>query len=74
MPTRSSARSQPGQGAQLDDSAVENKENARLSGSKARGKAKPKTKVYCSCRKGDDGSPMILCAECNEWYAAFLSS
>jgi hypothetical protein len=23
--------------------------------------------VYCSCQKGDDGSPMILCDECKLW-------
>lgn len=69
MPTRSSARSQQGRGPQLNDSANENKENARLNGNKTKGRAKLKSsKVYCSCRKGDDGSPMILCAECNEWY------
>ncbi|KAJ3526469.1 hypothetical protein NM688_g8259 [Phlebia brevispora] len=25
-------------------------------------------KVYCSCKQPDDGSPMILCSECKEWY------
>ncbi|SJL03788.1 uncharacterized protein ARMOST_07145 [Armillaria ostoyae] len=25
-------------------------------------------KVYCICRKGDDGTPMIQCAECTDWY------
>eukprot|EP01114_Cavostelium_apophysatum_P017321 TRINITY_DN5119_c0_g1_i1.p1 TRINITY_DN5119_c0_g1~~TRINITY_DN5119_c0_g1_i1.p1 ORF type:complete len:379 (-),score=119.02 TRINITY_DN5119_c0_g1_i1:100-1236(-) len=24
--------------------------------------------IYCICRKRDDGSPMICCDECNEWY------
>ncbi|PBK99443.1 hypothetical protein ARMGADRAFT_503355 [Armillaria gallica] len=24
--------------------------------------------VYCICRKGDDGTPMIQCAECTDWY------
>ena len=23
--------------------------------------------VYCICRKGDDGSPMIFCSHCQEW-------
>lgn len=24
--------------------------------------------VHCMCSMGDDGSPMILCAECKIWY------
>ncbi|KAJ3824385.1 hypothetical protein EV361DRAFT_927257 [Lentinula raphanica] len=24
-------------------------------------------KVYCTCRKGDDGTPMIHCSQCNDW-------
>lgn len=24
--------------------------------------------VYCICRKGNDGSPMICCSQCEEWY------
>ncbi|KAJ6581496.1 hypothetical protein B0H19DRAFT_508856 [Mycena capillaripes] len=27
--------------------------------------------VYCLCRKGDDGSPMVNCGECDEWYVFF---
>lgn len=23
--------------------------------------------VFCLCRKGDDGKPMVFCAECNDW-------
>lgn len=29
-------------------------------------------KMYCSCRQPDNGSPMILCSECNEWCAERL--
>jgi hypothetical protein len=50
----------------------------RLNGVKA--ELKPKTKVankarkmYCSCRQPDDGSPMILCAECKEWCVGISS-
>ncbi|KAJ3881634.1 hypothetical protein F5051DRAFT_95417 [Lentinula edodes] len=25
-------------------------------------------RTYCSCKKGDDGTPMIYCSECKEWY------
>ncbi|KAJ7898426.1 hypothetical protein B0H13DRAFT_2664550 [Mycena leptocephala] len=28
----------------------------------------PTSAVYCLCRKGDDGSPMVNCGECEEWY------
>ncbi|KAJ7504346.1 hypothetical protein B0H11DRAFT_1905589 [Mycena galericulata] len=24
--------------------------------------------VYCVCRKGDDGTPMVNCGECEDWY------
>ena len=24
--------------------------------------------VYCICRQGNDGSPMICCSHCGEWY------
>ncbi|KAG6813880.1 hypothetical protein H0H92_006287 [Tricholoma furcatifolium] len=24
--------------------------------------------VYCTCKKGDDGTPMVQCAECRTWY------
>ena len=27
-----------------------------------------KGKLYCFCRKPDDGSLMICCDKCNEWY------
>lgn len=59
-------------GQQDDSIQVENKENAKMNGGKAKGKAKPRTaskgsKVHCLCRKSDDGSPMIRCEECKEW-------
>ena len=25
-------------------------------------------KLYCTCRKIDDGSPMVSCCECNFWF------
>ncbi|KAJ7890537.1 hypothetical protein B0H14DRAFT_3081675 [Mycena olivaceomarginata] len=28
----------------------------------------PTPAVYCLCRKGDDGSPMVNCGECDEWF------
>ncbi|CAL1715045.1 unnamed protein product [Somion occarium] len=50
------------------------KENTKVSGHKpetksTRAKTKAKApKVYCTCKKPDDGTPMILCSECKEWY------
>jgi hypothetical protein len=32
-----------------------------------------KAKVFCTCRKGDDGTPMVFCGECNEWLVSFNS-
>lgn len=28
----------------------------------------------CTCTRGDDGSPMILCTECQTWYAIFTAA
>ncbi|KAJ7116023.1 hypothetical protein C8R44DRAFT_587834, partial [Mycena epipterygia] len=28
----------------------------------------PTPAIYCLCRKGDDGSPMVNCGQCDEWY------
>lgn len=53
-----------------DAALIHNKENAKVTGEKTKGKAKSRAaskKVYCNCRKPDDGSPMILCAHCKEW-------
>ncbi|KAJ8521236.1 hypothetical protein ONZ45_g2046 [Pleurotus djamor] len=35
---------------------------------KAEGKAKAPAKAYCTCRGPDDGTPMVRCASCHEWY------
>lgn len=26
---------------------------------------------FCTCKKGDDGTPMIHCTECKDWYVGF---
>jgi hypothetical protein len=31
-------------------------------------KAMKVDKVFCSCRGVDDGTPMVQCGTCNEWY------
>lgn len=28
-------------------------------------------KPFCTCKKGDDGTPMIYCTECKDWYVWF---
>jgi hypothetical protein len=45
---------------------------ARTSKAGTSGKAASKKngKIYCTCKKGDDGTPMVYCAECNDWYAS----
>lgn len=55
------------------------KENKKVMGKKVQRKAptravKAKTKaaaaakkVYCLCKKPDDGTPMVNCAECKDW-------
>ena len=32
-----------------------------------REKSTEKAEEFCICRKGDDGKPMVLCANCDEW-------
>lgn len=36
------------------------------------GKAKGKGKAICTCRGQDDGTPMIECSRCGEWYVRYL--
>ncbi|KAF5362569.1 hypothetical protein D9756_002357 [Leucocoprinus leucothites] len=43
--------------------------NASKKQSQAKSKSTPKANsAYCICSRGDDGSPMIRCAECKIWY------
>ncbi|KAH8093285.1 hypothetical protein BXZ70DRAFT_392172 [Cristinia sonorae] len=71
--TRSKGRLPP------PDSTPQDKENSTVHGNTIKlppvsAKPKPRSskprapKVHCLCKKPDDGSPMILCSECNEWY------
>ncbi|KAF9565828.1 hypothetical protein CPC08DRAFT_140809 [Agrocybe pediades] len=68
-----------GRNIQHDDMDVDGtgKENSISRGQKHSKKPKttsrkPKLEsritIDCICTKGDDGSPMILCAECKIWY------
>ncbi|KAL0065796.1 Transcription factor bye1 [Marasmius tenuissimus] len=72
-----------GQEKEEKNENLEEKENVKTEGhtasAKATGKsassrktgAKGKAKVedpFCSCKKGDDGTPMVYCVECKNWY------
>ncbi|EGN96782.1 hypothetical protein SERLA73DRAFT_184942 [Serpula lacrymans var. lacrymans S7.3] len=35
---------------------------------KVKAKSKTKDESYCLCRQPDDGSPMVHCSQCKEWY------
>ena len=47
---------------EAEDGDVDNSE------AESQGDASEDDGVYCVCRKGNDGSPMICCARCDEWY------
>ncbi|GLB41926.1 putative PHD-finger [Lyophyllum shimeji] len=34
----------------------------------AKKSSKPASPAYCTCKKGDDGTPMVQCGECQGWY------
>ncbi|EED81881.1 predicted protein [Postia placenta Mad-698-R] len=46
------------------------RENVKLDSTKGKGKPRPHiaSKVFCVCRKPDDGTPMIRCEQCREWF------
>ncbi|PWN37836.1 uncharacterized protein FA14DRAFT_170608 [Meira miltonrushii] len=50
---------------QAQDGVNEEKADSEKSGEKSIRNA---AEEFCICRKGDDGKPMVLCANCNEWY------
>lgn len=55
------------------------KENKQLVGARAKGKGPTPLKVtraakrkqYCLCKQPDDGTPMVNCSECKDWYVLF---
>ncbi|KAI0705186.1 hypothetical protein BC835DRAFT_1314819 [Cytidiella melzeri] len=46
----------------------ENASKGNISVSKLKASTSKTPKVHCSCSLPDDGSPMIHCSECKEWY------
>ncbi|KAI0708842.1 hypothetical protein C8T65DRAFT_649641 [Cerioporus squamosus] len=65
--TRQSTRSS----TVAQDSSVhaDEKENVKMNGIQSKGRVTRKSsKAYCLCKKPDDGSPMIHCSACKDWY------
>ncbi|KAF9266956.1 hypothetical protein L218DRAFT_956046 [Marasmius fiardii PR-910] len=54
---------------QEDDIAAKSTTKPPPPARKANSKAKAKIEdVFCSCKKGDNGTPMVHCTECKDWY------
>lgn len=55
----------------IDETVLAEKENVKGHALKplgVKGKSKSEPNVtYCTCTKGDDGSPMVQCGECQTW-------
>ncbi|CAK5283082.1 unnamed protein product [Mycena citricolor] len=49
-------------------SSVKLENETVLLSSKSKSKHVKSAVLFCLCRKGDDGSPMVNCSECDEWY------
>ncbi|KAJ7760574.1 hypothetical protein B0H16DRAFT_1884744 [Mycena metata] len=62
-PAKSKAVSKP---KRSDD--IENDKPKAIPKTKPKRTKSPIPAIYCLCRKGDDGSPMVNCGECDEWY------
>lgn len=78
MSTRTLRSTRQSTSLQAQENALNEKENGvKVNGGvsevKPRSRAAAKApKVFCSCRQADDGSPMIHCSECKEWYANYF--
>ncbi|KAI0731322.1 hypothetical protein C8Q76DRAFT_691152 [Earliella scabrosa] len=74
MRTRQSSRmagsqSQDAQSAAAAAAAAsDEKENVKMNGSGKARVTRKGSKAYCVCRKPDDGSPMIHCSTCKDWF------
>ena len=57
-------------------SSTKGKEKAvpKASGRNVRAKRDKEELLFCSCRGGDDGTPMVQCGNCNEWSAIIIVS
>ncbi|EPQ56312.1 hypothetical protein GLOTRDRAFT_120866 [Gloeophyllum trabeum ATCC 11539] len=73
LPRKADLSTPAKKGRTQDDTDTE-KENTKAPKGKVKN-ARPKKVVngkgkraYCTCRGPDDGTPMVACAECDEWY------
>lgn len=83
MSTRSAVRTRQASRAETSNqasqeaasAAQDEKENMKVNGPSGRTRVtrKSSSKPYCICKKPDDGSPMIHCASCKDWYVALQS-
>lgn len=55
-------------------SSSKGKEKAvpKASGRNVRAKRDKEELLFCSCRGGDDGAPMVQCGNCDEWSAIIV--
>ncbi|KAJ7043631.1 hypothetical protein C8F04DRAFT_1366635 [Mycena alexandri] len=65
--TPTSARSKAASKPKRSDD-IENDKPKTTPKTKSKRTKSPTPAIYCLCRKGDDGSPMVNCGECDEWY------
>ncbi|KAI0794043.1 hypothetical protein C8Q74DRAFT_1246565 [Fomes fomentarius] len=70
MRTRQSSRTAGAQSQNTDPQGhSEEKESIKMNGpGKARVTRRGAAKQYCLCKKPDDGSPMIRCSTCKDWF------
>ena len=72
MRTRQSSRTAGTQSQNAEPQGhSDEKENVKMNGSSGKAKvARKGSKTYCLCKKPDDGSPMIHCSQCKDWYVS----
>ncbi|OJT02887.1 hypothetical protein TRAPUB_6557 [Trametes pubescens] len=78
MSTRSAVRTRQASRADTSNqasqeaapAAQDEKENVKMNGPSGRARVtrKSSSKPYCICKKPDDGSPMIHCTSCKDWF------
>lgn len=51
----------------LSDSDQLEKENVKVKKPSKTAKKKARKAIFCTCRRGDDGSPMVYCGQCKIW-------
>ncbi|KAH9986086.1 transcription factor S-II, central domain-containing protein [Russula compacta] len=64
LPPVSSSASTKGK----EKAAAPKKAARNVKAKKVEAEAEAEVEVFCSCRGVDDGTPMVQCGTCNEWY------